>query len=62
MDTKKNFVMIKPGVKAFLLTKNLTNDKLNTPYIGAFKILNVKNTTVELFYQIRKFYQNSMHF
>ena len=31
-----------------LLTKNLTNDKLDTPYIGAFKILNVKNTTVEL--------------
>ena len=27
----------------------MTNDKLNTPYIGAFKILNVKNTTVELF-------------
>ena len=27
----------------------MTNDKLDTPYIGAFKILNVKNTTVELF-------------
>ena len=33
----------------FLSTKNLTDDKLNTPYIGAFKIINVKNTTVELF-------------
>ena len=27
----------------------MTNDKLDTTYIGAFKILNVKNTTVELF-------------
>ena len=48
LDTKKNFVTIKPGDKALLSTKNLTNDKLDTPYIGAFKILNVKNTTVEL--------------
>ena len=46
---QKNFVMIKPGDKKFLSTKNLTNDKLDTPYIGTFKIINVKNTTVELF-------------
>ena len=43
------FVTIKPGDKAFLFTKNLTNDKLDTPYIKAFKIIKVKNTTVELF-------------
>ena len=48
LDTKKNPVMIKPGDKTLLSTKNLTDDKLDTPYIGAFKMLNVKNTTVEL--------------
>ena len=48
LDTKKNLVTIKPGDKALLSTRNLTNDKLDIPYIGAFKILNVKNTTVEL--------------
>ena len=48
LDTKKNFVTIKPKDKALLSTRNLTNDKLDTPYIGAFKMLNVKNTTVEL--------------
>ena len=48
LDTKKNPVTIKPGDKTLLSTKNLTDDKLNTLYIGAFKILNVKNTTVEL--------------
>ena len=47
LDTKKNPVTIKPGDKALLSTKNLTNDKLDTPYIGAFKMVNVKNTTVE---------------
>ena len=31
------------------IDKNLTNDKLDTLYIGAFKIINVKNTTVDLF-------------
>ena len=45
---KKNLVTIKPGDKALLSTKNLTNDKLDTPYIGTFRMLNVKNTTVEL--------------
>ena len=49
MDTKKTPVTIKPGDKTFLSTKNLINNKLDTPYIGAFKILNVKNTTIELF-------------
>ena len=48
LDTKKNLVTIKPKDKAFLSTRNLTDDKLDTPYIGAFKMLNVKNTTVEL--------------
>ena len=48
LDTKKNPVTIKPGDKTLLSTKNLTDDKLNTPYVGAFKILNVKNTTIEL--------------
>ena len=48
LDTKKNPVTIKPGDKVLLLTKNLTNDKLDTPYIKAFKVINVKNTTVEL--------------
>ena len=48
LDTKKNLVTIKPGDKTLLSTKNLTNDKLDTPYIGKFKMLNVKNTTVEL--------------
>ena len=48
LDTKKNLVIIKPGNKTLLFIKNLTNDKLNTPYIGAFKMVNVKNTTVEL--------------
>ena len=32
-----------------LSTKNLTKNKLNTPYIGTFKIINVQNTTIELF-------------
>ena len=49
LETKKNLVMIKPGDKALLSTTNLTDDKLDTPYIGTFKILKVKNTTVELF-------------
>ena len=48
-DTKKNPVIIKPGDKTLLSTRNLTNDKLDTPYIGAFRMLNVKNITVELF-------------
>ena len=48
MDTKRNPVTIKPGDKTLLSTKKLTNDKLDTPYIGAFKMVNVKNTTVEL--------------
>ena len=48
LNANKNFVTIKPGNKAFLSTKNLINDKLDTPYIKAFKIINVKNTTVEL--------------
>ena len=48
LNAKKNPITIKPGDKAFLSTKNLTNDKLDTPYIRAFKIVNVKNTTVEL--------------
>ena len=49
LNTKRHPVTIKPGDKTFLSTKNLTDDKLDTPYIGAFKMLNVKNTTVELF-------------
>ena len=49
LGTKKNPVTIKPRDKVLLSTRKLTNDKLDTPYIGAFKILNVKNTTVELF-------------
>ena len=48
LNAKKNPVTIKPGNKALLSTKNLTNDKLDTPYIRAFKIVNVKNTTIEL--------------
>ena len=48
LDAKKSPVIIKPGDKALLSTKNLTNDKLDTPYIKAFKMVNVKNTTVEL--------------
>ena len=48
LNAKRNPVTIKPGDKALLSTKNLTNDKLDTPYIRAFKIVNVKNTTVEL--------------
>ena len=47
-DIKKPPVTIKPKDKTLLSTRNLTNDKLDTPYIGAFKILNIKNTTVEL--------------
>ena len=49
LNAKKNPIIIKPGDKTFLSTKNLTDDKLDTPYIRAFKIVNVKNTTVELF-------------
>ena len=45
---KKNLVMIKPKDKILLSTKNLTNDKLDTPYIGAFRMLNVKNIIIEL--------------
>ena len=56
MNTKKNLVTIKPGDKTFLFTRNLTNDKLNTPYIGAFKMVNVKNITVELFLPDTKFF------
>ena len=48
LDAKKNPVIIRPGDKAFLSTKNLTNDKFDTPYIRAFRMVNVKNTTVEL--------------
>ena len=48
LDTKRNPVTIKPGDKTLLSTKNLTDNKLDTPYIGTFKMLNVKNTTVEL--------------
>ena len=48
LNAKKNPITIKPGDKTFLSTKKLTNDKLDTPYIRAFKIVNVKNTTVEL--------------
>ena len=49
LNAKKNPVTIKPGDKTLLSTKNLTDDKLDTPYIKAFRIVNVKNTTVELF-------------
>ena len=56
LDTKKNLVTIKPGDKALLLTRNSTNDKLNTPYIGAFKMLNVKNTTIEIFLPDKKIF------
>ena len=49
LNAKRNPVTIKPKDKALLSTKNLTDDKLDTPYIRAFKIVNVKNTTVELF-------------
>ena len=49
LDAKRNFITIKPKNKTLLSTRNLTDDELNTPYIGTFKILNVKNTTVELF-------------
>ena len=49
LNAKKNFVTIKPKDKAFLSTIFFTNNRLNTAYIGAFKIINVKNTTVELF-------------
>ena len=48
LDAKRNPVTIKPGDKTLLSTKNLTDDKLDTPYIKAFKIVNVKNTTIEL--------------
>ena len=37
LDTKKTPVTIKPGDKALLSTRNLTNDKLDKPYIGAFE-------------------------
>ena len=36
------------GEKMLFSIKKLTNDKLDTPYIGIFKIINVKNTTVKL--------------
>ena len=48
LNTKKTPVTIKPGNKALLSTRNLTDNKLDTPYIGAFRVLNVKNITVEL--------------
>ena len=48
MDTKKKPVTTKPKNKTLLSIKNLTNDKLDTPYIGAFRVLNIKNVTVEL--------------
>ena len=48
LDTKRTPVTIKPGDKTLLSTRNQTGDKLDTPYIGAFKMVNVKNTTVEL--------------
>ena len=48
LNAKRNPVTIKPGDKALLSTKNLTDDKLDTFYIKAFKIIKVKNTTVEL--------------
>ena len=48
LNTKKNPVTIKPGDKTLLSTKNLIDNKLDTTYIGAFKMLNVKNTTIEL--------------
>ena len=48
LNAKRNPVTIKPGNKTFLSTKILTDDKLDTPYIKTFKIVNVKNTTVEL--------------
>ena len=48
LNAKRNPVTIKPGDKTLLSTKNLTNDKLDTPYIKIFKIVNVKNTMVEL--------------
>ena len=47
LNAKKNPVTVKSRDKTLLSTKK--NDKLNTLYIGAFKIINVKNTTVELF-------------
>ena len=48
LDAKRNPVTIKPGDKTFLSTKNLTDNKLDTPYIKTFRVVNVKNTTVEL--------------
>ena len=41
--------MIKPKNKTFFSTKNLTDDRFDTFYIKAFKMMNMKNTTVELF-------------
>ena len=48
MDAKK-IVTIKPGDKTLLSTKNLINKKLDTPFIKAFKMVNVKNTTIKLY-------------
>ena len=47
LNAKRHPVTINPGDKTFLSTKNMTYDKLDTPYIKIFKIINVKNTTVE---------------
>ena len=48
LDAKKKPVTVKPGDKAYLDTKNLTNDKLDRPFIGPFEVKSVRNTTVEL--------------
>ena len=48
LNTKKKLCDNQTKRQNTSINKNLTDDKLDTPYIGAFKILNVKNTTVEL--------------
>ena len=40
--------MIKPKNKILFSTKTLTYDKFDTFYIKTFKIMNVKNTIMEL--------------
>ena len=52
LNAKRNPVTIKPGDKTFLSTKNLTDDKLNTLYIGTFKMINVKTQRLNCLCQI----------
>ena len=48
LSAKRRPVTVVPGDKVLVHTRNMTTDKLDTPYAGPYEVVGVKGTTVHL--------------